>query len=96
MPIQKKFSKATAENIKEKVPREKGIYELRNFGEVVCVGRSTDLRRRLLTHLKERNPNKYRYKTVGLSSSIRSVEHRHHQRHVEKHGSPPAWNDEEL
>ncbi|MFY4814483.1 hypothetical protein ACOJIV_17555 [Haloarcula sp. AONF1] len=93
MPISKKPSKATEANIKQNVPNKKGVYELISFGEVKYVGSSSDLQERLLTHHRERKPNKYRYKTVGFLKSKAKVEREHYDRHVEKHGQPPEWND---
>ncbi|WP_226013615.1 DUF7508 domain-containing protein [Halomicrobium salinisoli] len=94
MPISKPFSKATVSNVKEKVPQSKGIYELRCFGEVVYVGSSKNLQERLLTHLSERQPNSFRFKTLGWFSNRRKAERKHYDRHAEKYGSPPAWNDQ--
>lgn len=94
MLIDKKFSTANASNIKRNVPETAGIYELKNWGEVVYIGSSKNLQQRLLEHLDERNPNEYRYKEVnGFLSSHTKAERAHYDRHVEKHGSPPQWND---
>lgn len=92
MPISKPFSTATVSNVKEKVPESKGIYELKSFGKVVYVGSSDNLQQRLLTHVNERGPNGFRYKTVGWLTNPQKVERQHYDRHVEKHGSPPDWN----
>ncbi|QIB75711.1 GIY-YIG nuclease family protein [Halogeometricum borinquense] len=93
MPIKKNWSKATKQQIKSKVPEKKGIYELKSFGEVKYVGSSSDLRRRLLEHLDDRNPNYYRFKKLGFFSSLKNAEREHYDRHVDKYGQPPTWNE---
>ena len=94
MPIENKnWSKATEEHIRETVPEKKGIYELKSFGETVYVGRSSNLKRRLLEHVDERKPNKFRFKKLGFFSSATKAERKHYDRHVEKYGTPPKWND---
>ncbi|WP_147299485.1 MULTISPECIES: GIY-YIG nuclease family protein [unclassified Haloferax] len=93
MPIDKKWSKATEQHIKSNAPKKKGVYELKMFGEIKYVGRSSNLRRRLLEHLEKRNPTFYRFKKLGFLSSARKAEQNHYDRHVEKHGQPPEWND---
>lgn len=93
MPIDKNWSKATKAHIKQNVPKKKGIYELKSFGEPVYVGSSKDLQGRLLRHLNERNPNKYRFKKLGIFSNRVKVERKHYDRHEEKYGEPPKWND---
>lgn len=96
MPIDKRFSKATAEHIKKTVPLSPGIYELKAFGDVKYVGSSARLRERLLTHNRERNPNQFRFKVVdGIFSSHTKAEKRHYHRHIEKYGEPPEWNGQE-
>jgi|GEM_PF-2345852 len=49
--------------VREAVPEAPGVYWLWSFGELVRIGQSTDLRRRLLEY-SDRNPNKFRYQTV--------------------------------
>lgn len=93
MPIGKKFSPANEQHIKENAPASKGVYELKSFGEVVYIGSSSDLRERLLTHLQSRNPNGYRYETLGILKSPTSAERDHYDRHIDKHGEEPTWND---
>jgi len=93
MPIGKRWSPAKKSHIKNNVPSKKGVYELAAFGKPVYVGSSKDLQSRLLTHLNERNPNKYRFVTLGWLSNRTKVEREHYDRHEEKHGKPPAWND---
>jgi len=95
MPISKRPSTAVKRNIKKKVPEKPGVYELQSFGEVKYIGSSENLQRRLLEHLDNRNPNKYRYEVVsGFFSSHEKAERQHYDRHVEKHGSPPDWNNQ--
>lgn len=93
MPISKTWTKATVKNVKEKVPQKRGVYELKSFGEVVYVGKSTNLQRRLLEHLSERNPNYFRYETVWFLGSHSRAEKKHYNRHIKKTGSPPIWNN---
>ncbi|WP_135305562.1 DUF7508 domain-containing protein [Haloarcula amylovorans] len=93
MPIGKTWSKATESHIKNNVPTRKGVYELHSFGEVKYIGSSKNLQHRLLEHLDKRNPNKYRFKTVGFLTRPVKAERKHYDRHVDKYGSEPDWND---
>lgn len=77
MPISKKWSPATREHIVANAPTSGGVYELKSFGELVYIGRAGNLRNRLLTHLRERNPNYYRYNTAGFFSNPASMEANH-------------------
>lgn len=96
MPIAKRWSRATKSSILSKVPEKRGIYELKSFGEVVYVGRTNNLRRRLLSHLTDRNPNYYRYEDLGFDTDGESLEREHYERLVERLGRPPRWNDGDL
>lgn len=93
MPIAKRWSRATESNILSNVPPEKGVYELKSFGEIVYVGRTDDLQRRLLSHLTDRNPNYFRYEAVGFQSSAETLEQEHYERAAESLGRAPQWND---
>ena len=93
MPIAKRWSRATKSNILSKVPEERGIYELKSFGEVVYVGRTKNLRRRLLSHLTDRNPNYYRYEELGFGADDEAIVGEHYERLVGRLGRPPQWND---
>ena len=92
MPISKPYTKATEAKIKSKVPQKAGVYELKSFGETKYIGSSNDLQERLLTHL-EKDPNGFRFKEAGIFSSHKKMERNHYDRHVEKHGSAPDWNE---
>jgi len=96
MPIKKNWSSATRDHIVQNVPSSKGVYELRSFGKQVYVGKASNLQRRLLEHLNERNPNKYRFKKVGLLRSAKSYEDTHLSRFEEIHGRLPAWNENDT
>jgi predicted GIY-YIG superfamily endonuclease len=97
MPLPDRFTKASAEKIRDGVPQSAGVYELKSFGECVYVGSTNDLRERILVHYNEKDINGYRYETVGflgqLTNKHRSLEQEHYDRHVDKHGEPPRWND---
>ena len=93
MPIpNKNWAKANRSYVKRNVPEKKGIYELQSGGYLVYIGKAKNLRRRILEHLREKNPAKYRYKTAGLLSSHHKMEDKHLDRFEEKHGRLPAWN----
>lgn len=93
MPISKRWSKMTISNIQKKTPRKSGIYELKNFGEHVYIGKASNLTERLLTHNRERDPNYFRYKKVGwLFGNRHKMEKQHLARFEDKKGRLPAWN----
>lgn len=92
MPISKKWSTASKSHIQNNAPESKGIYELKCFGELVYVGRAKNIRRRLLEHLNNRDPNYYRFKKAGFLSSYKRMEDDHLTQYEEKHGSLPPWN----
>jgi len=92
MPISKPYTKATEAKIVSKVPQKAGVYELKSFGETKYIGSSKNLQERLLTHLEARNPNWFRFKKAGFLSSHKKMEREHYDRHVEKYGSAPDWN----
>lgn len=96
MPINKNWQSSTKDRIQSRVPEKPGVYELRAFGEFVYIGSSDNLQRRLLEHEEERNPNEFRFKSMGffdqLVSSPVNLEREHFDRYVEKYGEPPRWN----
>jgi len=94
MPISKPFTKATEAKVRNRVPQKSGVYELKSFGEIKYIGSSNNLQDRLLTHLSERNPNGFRFKTAGFLSSHTKMERKHYDRYVEKYGSSPDWNSQ--
>ena len=91
MPISKKWSRATRSNIEANVPNAAGVYELKCFGQLVYIGHSTNLRRRLVEHLR-REPNAYRYRRCGMMQSSKALEDRHLERYEDRHGELPPWN----
>jgi excinuclease UvrABC nuclease subunit len=68
------------------------VYELKAFGELVYIGRASNLRRRLLEHLGERNPNYYRYETAGLFQRPSSLEKHHLNAYGNSVTEMPPWN----
>lgn len=97
MPIAKRWSPSEEEHIKQNVPDTSGIYELWSFGELVYIGTSENLRQRLHTHEKEKDPNQYRFKEVsrgwfGFGKGHIKAENDHLTRFEEKHDRLPKWN----
>jgi len=93
MPIRKPYTTATVAKIESKAPQKSGVYELKSFGELKYIGSSQNLQKRLLTHVRERNPNKFRFKTTGFFGSHKKMEREHYNRYIDKNGSSPDWND---
>lgn len=93
--------------VREAVPERAGVYWLWSFGELVRIGQSTNLRRRLLDY-SDRNPNKFRYQTVSEYFTRRSavtrpptlsvdrltdkIEHTEFEWYKRKEGRLPRWN----
>jgi len=96
MPISKRFSTASKGHIKNNAPTSSGIYELKCFGKLVYIGRASNLQRRLLEHLSERDPNGYRFKKTSFLQRPKSLEDKHLTRYEEKHGSLPPWNNNDT
>lgn len=92
MPITKPYRTATREDVKSNAPTSSGVYELKSFGELKYIGRAKNLRRRILEHLSEKNPNKYRFKKTGFLQSAKSLEDTHLTRYEDKNGSLTDWN----
>lgn len=93
MPISKKWSRANNATIKRNVPSKAGVYELKAFGQVVYIGRASNLKTRLLQHLRERNPNYYRYETAGFFQSPRRMEAAHLTQYGRTRAVMPPWNN---
>lgn len=94
MPISKKWSKAKENSVRRNVPERGGVYELKAFGKLVYIGRASNLRSRLLTHLRKRNPNYYRYETAGFFSSPSSLESKHLEAYGSTKSEMPPWNEQ--
>lgn len=95
MPIVKNWSKANRSHIKTNVPEKPSVYELKNFGELVYIGESNNLRRRLLCHL-DRDPNYYRYKVAsGFFTASSKQESKQFDKFVNKYGREPRWNNQD-
>lgn len=92
MPIPKKWSRASKQRIARDVPESSGVYELKAFGKLVYVGKASNLRSRLLTHLRDRNPNYYRYETVGFLGSPSRLEGKHLRAYGSTEEEMPPWN----
>lgn len=98
MPIHKKWSRFTEENVK-KLPKETGVYELankdkRNIDIGGSDGKTTKVRGRLLRHLSS---NKYptakyfRCKFAGLLDSGIDMEAQESAKFQKKHGRKPRY-----
>jgi len=94
MPIRKKWSVFSWDNV-DRAPEEPGIYELGNLkGEIVYVGKAGNLRQRLSQH--KNDPSKarskyFRYATTALFfDSPLDMERRHGEKYEEKHGRLPS------
>ena len=78
MPIPKKWSRATKDQIVRTVPEKGGVYELKAFGELVYIEKADhNLRGRLLDHVRERDPNSFRFETAGFFQSPSRMERKH-------------------
>ena len=96
MPISKRFSSASREKIKQDVPENGGIYELKSFGDLVYIGKAQNLRTRLLEHYRKRNPNKFRYKKAGFLQSPKSLEDKHLTQYGNSDDELPPWNEKDT
>lgn len=97
MPIPKKWSKMERQKIVATAPNAGGLYELTSFGEqrALYIGRSSDLKHRLLEHLADTNPNRFRFKTASLFQSPRSMEKQAFDAYENKYSETPPWNDQD-
>lgn len=68
------------------------MYELRCFGQLVYIGHSTNLQRRLLEHIGKHSPNKYRIKTLWSFQDPQKHEDKHLTAYEREHGTLPPWN----
>lgn len=93
MPIGKKWSRASARNVRSNIPTKGGVYELNAFGKLVYIGKASNLQRRLLEHLNKRSPNYYRYETAGFLTSTSRMEKDHLDRYGTTTAEIPPWNN---
>lgn len=96
MPISGRFTKATEQKIKNEVPTKSGVYELKSFGNHVYTGKASNLRRRLLEHYRKKDPNGFRYETVGFFGSAKRLEDEHLTKYEKRHGKLPPWNSNDT
>jgi len=98
------------EKVRAEVPESAGVYWLWSFGDLVRIGQSTNLQRRLLDYSDD-DPNKFRYQTVSQYFTRRSaitrppttsvdrlvnkMEHTEFAWYKEKHGGLPPWNKQD-
>lgn len=92
MPISKNWSRADAQHIKANAPTKGGVYELKAFGDLVYIGKASNLRRRLLEHLNQRNPNYYRFETAGFFQRPGRMERQHLEAYGSTESETPPWN----
>lgn len=92
MPISKKWSKMSDSKIQDKAPVKSGVYELKNFGKLVYIGKAASLQERLAEHNREKDPNYFRFKTAGLLASHHRMERKHLQQFKNQEGKLPNWN----
>lgn len=87
----------TASHIQAKVPEKGGVYELTSFGKdaPLYIGQSDNLRRRLLEHLDDKSPNRYRFKETGFLQNPEKMEEDHLDRYEDRYGQTPPWNTED-
>ena len=93
MPINKKWSRASPRHVKSNAPTKGGVYELKAFGNLVYIGKASNLRRRLLEHLNERNPNYFRFKKAGFLKRPSSMEKEHFSGYGTTEEKIPPWNE---
>ena len=96
MPIQKRWTRFTVENVK-KLPNERGAYELANNNKrIVDIGgsdsESTGVRGRLLSHLRTNKYPTARYFRAEFAGILRSgigIEASHSRKYAEQHRRRP-------
>jgi len=96
MPIDGRFTNASVEKIKNRVPEKGGVYELKSFGDHVYIGKADNLQRRLLEHYRKKNPNGFRYKKAGFLQSPKKLEDKHLRKYIDRHGELPRWNSNDT
>jgi predicted GIY-YIG superfamily endonuclease len=79
--------------IKSTAPSRGGLYELRAFGDLVYIGSTNDIQRRLLEHLSDSRGNAFRYKKASFLQSPTKMEREALGAYLNKHGELPRWND---
>ncbi|MFC6975099.1 GIY-YIG nuclease family protein [Halomicroarcula sp. GCM10025709] len=92
MPIKKNWSRANSKHINANVPT-KGEFTSSKPSELVYIGKTSNLRRRLLEHLNERNPNYYRFKKAGFLQSPSGLESEHLEAYGTTQSETPSWNE---
>lgn len=97
MPISKKWSTMKRSKIKRSAPTSGGLYELTSFGQqrALYIGKTDDLQRRLLEHLDDKRPNRFRFKKAGILQSPGSMEKKAFERYENKYGETPSWNTQD-
>jgi GIY-YIG catalytic domain. len=78
------------------VPESGGVYELKSFGNLVYIGMAKNLRRRLLEHYRDKNPNGFRYKKAGFFGSPKKMEDKHLTQYGSTDGELPPWNTDDT
>lgn len=100
MPIRKNWSEATVGHVKANVPEKGGIYELKSFGELTYIGKSDNLRNRLLIHLSDKEPNAYRFETTSgwwiFGESPKQLEDEHLTAYGNTDEILPPWNSNDT
>jgi hypothetical protein len=98
------------DKVRTEVPTSAGVYWLWSFGELVRIGQSTNLQRRILDY-SDKDPNKFRYQTVSeyfrrrdpitrppttsVDTLTDKIEHTEFAWYKEKHGRLPRWNKQD-
>jgi len=70
-------------------------YNLQTFGEMVYIGKASNLQRRLLAYLGARSSNDYRYETVGSLTRLGRIERDHLTQYGWTHSEMPPWNNQD-
>lgn len=83
--------------IKQSASTKRGVYELTSFGKqrALYIGSTNNLQRRLLEHLDDKKPNRFRIKEAGLLQSPESMEQSVFDDYENKHGETPPWNTQD-
>lgn len=93
MPIEKAWNTATEERIKNEVPEKPGVYELGSSDQLLYIGKTDNLRQRLLEHIQNNGPDRFRYKAAGVLQDPTRIEKKHINKYQMKHGRLPSWNE---
>lgn len=99
--------KYSRQKVRNEVPKQAGVYWLRSYGDIVRIGQSENLRRRLLDY-SSKQPNKFHYQTVSeyfrrhngitrppttsVNRLVNKMEHTEFEWHKRKYGGLPPWN----